>query len=91
LSRRWVNKKIEGDFMASVKVYSSSTCPHCQHAKKFLQNNNVDFEDFDVTSNREKLEEIMEKSGQMGVPVIDVNGKIIIGFDETELRKALNL
>jgi len=77
--------------MVSVKVYSSPRCPHCQHAKKFLQENNINFEDFDITSNHEKLEEMKEKSGQMGVPVIEVNGKIIVGFNQAELRKALNL
>jgi len=77
--------------MVSVKVYSSPGCPHCQNAKRFLYENNIEFEDFDVAINREKFEEMKKKSGQMGVPVIDVNGEIIIGFDEIELRKTLNL
>ena len=77
--------------MNAVKIYTTPTCPHCKRAKQFLEDNNIYFENVDVSSDPGKAEEMKEKSGQMGVPVIDVNGKIITGFDQEELRKALSL
>ncbi len=76
--------------MAKVMVYSTPTCPHCRQAKKFLSENNVDYEYFDVASDKEKAAEMRDKSGALSVPVIDVNGTIIVGFNEAVLRKALN-
>lgn len=77
--------------MAKVIVYSTSTCPWCVKTKQFLKENNIEFEDIDVSSNEEKAKEMIEKSGQMGVPVIDIDGKIIVGFNQPEIKKALNL
>jgi len=74
-----------------VKVYSTSTCPYCTMAKEFLRENKIEFEDIDVGADHEKAREMIEKSGQMGVPVIDVNGEIIVGFDKEKLKKALKL
>jgi glutaredoxin-like YruB-family protein len=64
-----------------VKVYSTPTCPYCRMVKAFLKEKRVEFDDFDVSVNREAAKEMIEKSGQMGVPVVEVNGKIIVGFD----------
>lgn len=72
-------------------VYSTPTCPYCIMAEEFLKKNNVEFTKYDISQNKEKAKEAIEKSGQMAVPVIDIDGKIIIGFDEEELKKALNL
>lgn len=77
--------------MADIKVYGTPTCPHCKQAKKFLIGHDLDFEDFDVTADKDKAAEMKRKSGAMSVPVIDVNGTIIVGFDEAGLRDALNL
>ena len=77
--------------MAKVTVYSTPTCPHCVHAKEFLKEKDVDFEDIDVSADREKAKEMVEKSGQMGVPVIDVDGKIIVGFDQGKLQELLGM
>lgn len=74
-----------------VKVYSTPTCPYCHMTKEFLKNNNVDFEEINVAEDRDGAMEMIRKSGQMGVPVIDINGTIIIGFDKTAIEKALNL
>ena len=76
--------------MANVKVYSTPTCPWCIKAKDFLKERGVEFEDLDISSNEEARKEIMEKSGQMGVPVLDIDGKIIIGFDQDAINEALN-
>jgi glutaredoxin-like YruB-family protein len=77
--------------MAKVKVYSTTTCPFCDMAKDFLKANKVEFEDIDVSKDQKAAQEMVDKSGQMGVPVIDIDGKIIIGFDKDELKKALKL
>ena len=77
--------------MAKVVVYSTSTCPWCFKVKDWLKEHNIAFEDMDVGADREKAQEMIEKSGQMGVPVIDVDGKIIVGFDKEALTKELKL
>jgi glutaredoxin len=59
--------------------------------KLFLDENNVPYENFDVGEDREKLKEMVEKSGQMGVPVIDIDGKIIVGFDKDAIRQELGI
>ena len=74
----------------SVIVYSTQTCPWCHKAKDFLKEKGIAFKDVDVGADREAAHEMMEKSGQMGVPVLDIDGKIIVGFDREELEKALS-
>jgi len=74
-----------------VIVYSTPTCPFCIMTKKFLEDNNIDFEDFDVSVDRAKTQEMIQKSGQMGVPVLDIDGEIIVGFDKERIRKVLGL
>lgn len=73
----------------NVTVYSTKTCPWCHKTKEFLNEKGVKFRDVDVGTDREAASEMMEKSGQMGVPVIDIDGKIIVGFDREELEKTL--
>ncbi len=72
-----------------VKIYSTPTCPYCIMTKKFLKDKNVEFDDIDVTSDQQAADEMIQKSGQMGVPVLDVDGQIIVGFDEETIKKAL--
>ena len=72
-----------------VKVYSTSSCPWCHKTKEFLKGKGVKYEDINVGIDQKAANEMMEKSGQMGVPVIDIDGKIIVGFDKEELEKAL--
>ena len=74
-----------------VTVYSTPTCPFCIRAKQFLRENNVGFTEIDVSKDEGKAEEMIEKSGQMGVPVIDVDGQIIVGFDKEKIRSVLGL
>ncbi len=75
----------------AVKVYSTPTCPYCVRVKQFLKDNNIKFEDIDVSVNHEKAEEMIQKSGQMGVPVVDVDGEIIVGFDKDKIKQSLGL
>ncbi|MCX6814289.1 MAG: thioredoxin family protein [Candidatus Aenigmarchaeota archaeon] len=74
-----------------VKVYSTPTCPYCYMAKDFLKQNGVQFEDINVAENHQAAHEMIEKSGQMGVPVIEINGKMIVGFDREAIKKALGI
>jgi len=77
--------------MASVKIYSTPTCPWCIKTKEFFKANKVAFTNVDVSKNKKAAEEMVKKSGQMGVPVIDIDGKILVGFNEGKLKSALNL
>ena len=75
----------------NVKVYSTSTCPWCIRVKEFLKDNNIAFENYDVGSDKIKADEMVKKSGQMGVPVLDIDGQIIAGFDKDKIKNALGL
>lgn len=75
----------------SVKVYSTPSCPYCIRAKKFLKDHDILFEDIDVSSDQDKAREMVEKSGQMGVPVIEIDGEIVIGFDQKKIQEILGL
>lgn len=77
--------------MAKVKVYSTPTCPYCKMAKEHLKSNNIEFEDIDVSADQAAAQEMINKSGQMGVPVLDIDGQIIVGFDKPKINKALGL
>ena len=79
--------------MAKVKIFTTPTCTYCNQAKDFFKENNVDFEAIDVTQDQEAAKEMIEKSGQRGVPVILVEGRdeAIVGFDQDALEEALNL
>jgi glutaredoxin-like YruB-family protein len=74
-----------------VKVYSTPTCPFCIMAKKFLKDNNIEFEDIDVSRNIKAAREMVEKTGQMGVPVIEIDGEFVIGFNREKIKQLLNL
>ena len=77
--------------MAKVIVYSTKTCPWCKKLKEFLKANKVSFTNKDVGTNKKSANEMMKKSGQMGVPVTDIDGEIITGFNESKLKKVLKL
>jgi len=72
-------------------VYSTTTCPFCIRAKQFLKDNNIQFEDIDVSEDQGKAQEMIKKSGQMGVPVLEIDGKIIVGFDKEKIKESLGL
>ena len=74
-----------------VKVYSTPSCPWCFKTKEFLHAHKIPFEEIDVAADQKAAEEMIEKSGQMGVPVTEIDGQIIVGFDEPRLRKVLKL
>jgi glutaredoxin 3 len=73
-----------------VIVYSTSTCPYCIYAKEYFKENNIPFEDVNVGIDRARAQEMVTKSGQMGVPVIDINGEIVVGFQPEVFEQLLN-
>lgn len=77
--------------MAHVTIYTTATCPYCKMAKEYMQEKGVEFTEIDVSTDQEAAAKMVEKSGQMGVPVIEVDGKIIVGFDKKELKNALGI
>ena len=74
-----------------VKVYSTPTCPWCKKTKHFLDENKITYQTLDVASDKAARDEMVTKSGQMGVPVIDIDNDIAVGFDEKWLKQKLNL
>ncbi len=75
--------------MSKIKVFSTPTCPYCHMLKDFLHDKKVEFEDIDVAADHDAAKEMIAKSGQMGVPQIEINGKIIVGFDKPAIEKEL--
>ncbi len=77
--------------MQNVTIYSTNTCHFCHVAKDFFTANGVVFTDYNVGTDLEKRKEMVEKSGQMGVPVIMIGSEIIVGFDQSKISKLLGL
>jgi glutaredoxin 3 len=73
----------------AVTIYTTPTCGYCKVAKDWFRTEHVPFTEYNVASDQRRADEMVRKSHQMGVPVIDVNGKIIIGFNKPEIEKAL--
>ncbi len=72
-----------------VTIYSTPTCPYCLQAKEFFKEKGVEYTEINVAEDQDKAKEMMDKSGQMGVPVIDIDGEIIVGFDKTKIEGLL--
>ncbi len=77
--------------MKNITIYSTVTCPWCTKVKDYLDENDIPYEDYDVAKDREKAIEMVQKSGQQGVPVIDIDGEIVVGFDQKKIDSLLNL
>jgi len=88
-----VNLSIIIFFMAQKKVsiYTTPTCSYCKQAKDYFKEKGIDFEEIDVATDAAKAQEMIEKSGQMGVPVLDIGGRIIVGFDKAAIDEELGL
>ncbi len=74
-----------------VNVYTTPTCAYCHMAKNFFDANKIRYTEFDVASDKEKADEMIKKSGQMGVPVIEIGDEIIVGFDKARISKILGI
>jgi len=73
------------------KVYSTPTCVYCKTLKGYLEKNNIKFEDIDVSKDEKELQKMIKDSGQMGVPVVDIDGEVIVGFDKEKIDKLLKI
>ena len=74
-----------------VKVYTTPICPYCQTLKEFLKEHGVEFEEVDVAQDEKARDDMIEKTGQMGVPVVEIDGEFIIGFDKEKIEKLLKI
>ncbi len=77
--------------MPKVIIYSTSSCPYCHMVKDYLIDKKVEFVDYNVGEDRMRAEEMVKKSGQMGVPVVDINGEVVVGFNRSEIDRLLGL
>ena len=74
-----------------IRVFSTPTCPYCVVLKNFLKDNGFEYEDINVAQSEEAQTEMIEKTGQMGVPVTEIEGEYIIGFDQKKLKEKLSI
>ena len=74
-----------------VKIYTTPTCVYCKQSKELFQKNGIQYKELNVASDQAAREEMVNKSGQLGVPVIDIDGKIVIGYDEAKLKELLEI
>jgi len=77
--------------MAKVIIYTTPTCVWCKRTKEFFKEHNVQYEEKDVSTDQSLASEMVEKSGQMAVPVVDIDGEIVVGFNEPVLKNLLNI
>ncbi len=77
--------------MKSITIYSTPTCHFCHAAKAFFKKNNIAFTDYNVAEDAAKRAEMLKKSGQMGVPVIFIGDEMVIGFDESKIKKIIGV
>lgn len=77
--------------MNKIKVYSTPVCPYCVALKNFLKEKGIDFEEIDVSKDESAAQEMVEKTGQMGVPVVEIDGEMIIGFDREKICEVLKI
>jgi len=74
----------------AINVYSTPSCSYCTLAKDYFRKHNIAFTDYNVATDMDKANEMVKKSGQMGVPVLDINGRILVGFNPAEIERALH-
>lgn len=76
---------------SAVTIYSTPVCHYCQEAKAFFKENNVEYTEHDVASDADKRKEMIDMTGQMGVPVIRIGDDVVIGYDEDKLKELLSI
>ena len=77
--------------MANVTIYTTATCVYCKAAKDFFKEHNVEYEEKDVAQDEQARNAMVEKSGQLGVPVIEIKGNIVVGFEEKKISELLEI
>lgn len=95
LARLKINRKValmsEQDIKKRVIVFSTPTCHFCNLAKQYLRQQKIAFKDVDVSRDAAAARDLVRRTGQMGVPVIDINGKVIVGFDRPKINQLLGI
>lgn len=74
-----------------VKIYSTPTCVYCKTLKDYLSKNKIEFQEIDVSKDEKVLQEMIKKSGQMGVPVVEIDEEVIVGFDKQKIDEKLKI
>ena len=77
--------------MNKIKIYTTLTCAYCKMAKEYFKSKGLEYEEYNVAIDIARQKEMIEKTGQFGVPVIDIDGKIVIGFDRTKINEYLEI
>jgi len=77
--------------MKNVTIYTTPSCVYCKMTKEFFKENNIEYKEKDVSTDAALREEMVKKSGQMGVPVTDIDGEFIVGFDKEKLTSLLDI
>ena len=77
--------------LSKIRIFSTPSCPYCITLKQFLKQHDFEFEDIDVSKDEKALEEMIQKSGQMGVPVLEIEDQIIVGFDKPKIVNILDI
>ena len=87
------NQKIlnNKNFMKQISIYTTPTCMYCKASKDFFKENNIQYQEYNVATDLEKRKEMIEKSGQMGVPVVFIDNEMVVGFDRAKLTELLGL
>lgn len=79
------------EFQKNIRIFTTPFCPYCFALKEFLKQHNIEFEEIDVSKDAKAAREMIEKSGQMGVPVVEIDGQIVVGFDKEKISQLLNI
>jgi glutaredoxin 3 len=74
-----------------VKLFTTPACPYCFTLKEFLKENNIEFEEIDVSQDEKARDEMVKKSGQMAAPVLEINGELVVGFDKEKISRLLSI
>lgn len=74
-----------------IKIYTTPTCPWCKRTKEFLEKKGIKYKEINVSSDRKAAEEMVKISGQYGVPVLDINGKVVVGFDPDKIEELIEI
>ena len=78
-------------YMKNVAIYTTPVCVYCKKSKDFFEKNNIKYTEYDVLKDIARRDEMIKRSGQMGVPVIDIEGQLIVGYDERKFRQLLDI
>jgi len=77
--------------MKKIRLFTTPTCPYCYTLMEFLKENNIEFEEIDVSQNEKAREEMIKKSGRLETPIVEIDGQIVVGFDKQKISEILKI